>query len=1019
MKKMSEKIKFSEDQLAAIKAEGENFLISAGAGSGKTAVLTERIYRIAKRDNTLDKFLVLTFTNLAAGEMKNRVRKLLMEDEETEHLSTEVDNAHIETFDSFSLYLAKKYFYVLGISKNLNIVDQSILTIKRRMLLDEVIEKHILDGDEVFDQLVLAYSIKNLDKIKEYIINILVECDRKGDKENFFKHLHDDFFRKESVDFAVKKHHEELLEYIDYIREASIKELSDINDVNQIVDYMDELADIKNYDELLEVLKNRSFPRKPSGCLEPEIRDAIKDLYNGKLHIGAKDNNYGDYATVSSLYLETGEYAKKIIEIAEEVEKKLDVYKFEHNAYSFGDISRFVLKLLKNEDIRKEISLSFDYIMVDEYQDTNDIQEAVISSISRNNVYMVGDVKQSIYRFRGADCRIFQEKYNKYKKELGGKEIDLNESYRSRKEVVDFINELFGQLMTKEINSIDYSNGHTFGFGRKDYEVNKPALSYKPEVYHYVKEKGDDTSKIEANIIAKDILKKINDKFQVFKNKDENRNCEYRDFAIIIDRSTDFDTYRQVLSSYGIPLKVENKEKLFDSEIILVVKSLLKMLACSLNSNYGVAYKHAYFSVARSFLLEYKDDELFRINKDDTYLLEEFAQKMELMKERLRFASLKNTLLTLYKEFEIYESISIIANYYNNTHKLESIIKLAENMDVMGYTINDFVKYFDDLSELDIDIDYKDSDAQSNSVTLINIHGSKGLEYGIVYFPGLSKQFNDRDTKSSFMLSDLYGPVIPPIVSTKNASLFNHLTREEKRHADFEEKIRLLYVALTRTKEKIILLSADVENEKSFYRPTDAKSMKGLLGISDVLTKYSATFPTGYYQAPDEKKNKDLAKIQLKTVHIPAQLIKKERASKEISEEVDASVLDFGTELHAYLESLDFENDDLSYIKNPRMKKYVLNVKNSELFKGVKNSQIRHEFEFYDEENNLSGFIDALIIKDDEVDIIDFKLKNIDDDKYDRQLRMYKRFIVTKTDLPAKMYLLAAITGEIREVQDE
>lgn len=1016
---MSEKIRFSDDQLAAIKAEGSNYLISAGAGSGKTAVLTERIYRIAKRDNTLDKFLVLTFTNLAAGEMKNRVRKLLINDEETRHLASEVDNAHIETFDSFSLYLAKKYFYVLGISKNLNIVDQSILTIKRRMLLDEVIENHIANGDEIFDQLVLAYSIKNLDKIKDYIINILVECDRKGDKDEFFRHLHDDFYKKETIDFAVQNHHEEILEYVKYIRETAIKELSDTSDVDQIVDYMDELASIKNYNELLEVLKTRSFPKKPNGCQEPEIRDAIRDLYGNKLKIKEKDNNYGDYETLSELYLSISAYAKKIIEIAKEVEEKLDLFKYEHNAYSFGDISRFVLRLLKNEDIRKEISLSFDYIMVDEYQDTNDIQETVITSISRNNVYMVGDVKQSIYRFRGADCRIFQEKYNKYKKNLGGKEIDLNESYRSRKEVVDFINELFSQLMTKDINSIDYSNGHTFGFGRKDYETNKPKLSYKPEVYHYVREKGDDTSRKEAHIIAKDILKKMNDKFQVFKDKNGNRNCEFGDFAIIIDRSTDFDTYREVLSSYGIPLKVENKEKLFDSEIILVIKSLLKMLACALDSDYGVSYKHAYFSVARSFLLEYKDDKLFNINKNDSYLLEPFAQKIELMKESLRYASIKDVLLTLYKEFEIYESISKIANYYNNTHKLESIIKLVENMDLMGYTIKDFVKYFDDLSELDIDIDYKDSDAQNNSVTLINIHGSKGLEYGIVYFPGLSKQFNDRDSKSSFMLSDLYGPIIPPIISTKCASLFNHLTREEKRHADFEEKIRLLYVALTRTKEKIILLSADVENEKSFYRPTDAKSMKRLLGITDVLYKYSASFPTGYYKNTSKTEDKIIDKIKLKTVHIPAKLIKKTRASKEISEEVEASLLDFGTELHAYLEALDFESDDLSYIKDSRMKKYVLNVKNSELFKGIKNSQIRHEFEFYDEENNLSGFIDALIIKEGEIDIIDFKLKNIDDEKYDRQLRIYKRYIAKNTSLPVKMYLLAAITGEIKEVQDE
>ena len=273
---MSNKINFSNEQKLAIKAEGKNYLISAGAGSGKTAVLTERIYQIAKRDNTLDKFLVLTFTNLAAGEMKNRVRKLLLEDNDTQHLASEVDNAHIETFDSFSLYLVKKYFYELGISKNLNIVDQSILVIKRRMLLDQVIEEHIINNDEIFNQLVLAYSIKNLDKIKDYIINILVECDRKGDKEEFFRHLHDDFFKEETVELAVKTHHQEILEYVKYIRESAINNLSDTNDVDQIADYMDELEDIKDYDSLLEDYRLEGIIKKYSNYIKYPIKMNLK-----------------------------------------------------------------------------------------------------------------------------------------------------------------------------------------------------------------------------------------------------------------------------------------------------------------------------------------------------------------------------------------------------------------------------------------------------------------------------------------------------------------------------------------------------------------------------------------------------------------------------------------------------------------------------------------------------------------------------------------------------------------------
>ncbi len=1016
------KMKFSDDQEKAIKALDENYLISAGAGSGKTAVLTERIYRLAKKDQSLDHFLVVTFTELAAGEMKNRVRQKLLDDIETQHLASEVDNAHIETFDAFSFYLAKKYFYELDISKDVSIVDNTILSIQRRKILDEYIEDLYLNNDKELFEITDKYVVKDLSIIKNYIIDILEKSDKKADNFAFMNHLYNDFFNQETIDKAINDFVKETHSNLEFLKEKAY-ELEDANDADQIINFFDNLLLINNYDELYRTLTDKElgkFPPKDRKVQtsDKDYRDKIADFYNKKIKPN-KDFNFGLTEDIVRQYNEVKPYAKKIIEIAIEVEHRLDKFKKERNAYSFGDISRFVLRLLNNEEIRKEISDQFDYIMIDEYQDTNDIQETVISAISKNNVYMVGDVKQSIYRFRGADCHIFQEKYEKYKKGIGGKEIDLNTSYRSRKEVVDFVNELFSQLMVKSINAIDYSNGHHFGFGRTEYEVNKPKCNYLPEVYNYTYDKAEDALKAEIDIIIKDILYKIKNQYQVYDNElKRSRDAEYKDFAIIIDRGTSFGEYRRAFTEANIPVKVESKETLFKSDVAIVTRNLVKMLYYSLKNEYEGEYKHAFMSVARSFLLEYKDDYLYEIFKDKSYLKEEFAQKIELIKESLRYAPIEKVLLTLYEEFDIYASISKITQYYPNAHKLEFLLKISKMMDSLNYSLEDFVIYFDDLNKLEKDIDYSDSDSRDNSVTLINIHKSKGLEYSVIYYPGLTKQFNNTEIKTSYLASEKYGAIIPSTIE-EASSLFIHLIKEELKTSDFEEKLRLLYVAITRAKEKIIFVNGNKPSKILFYKPNNAKNMQEILSITNVLTKYDAPYPIDNIVVTGKEIEKQVTKVVLKKVNVPANPVVHTRASKEVDEDAIAVTLDFGSELHAYLERMDLETKSTDYVSNRQMKKYVYNVINSKLFDGITNEQVRHEFRFYDEESNIQGYIDALIIKDDEIDIVDFKLKNIMDEEYDRQLRIYKSYLVKHTDLPVKMYLLAAITGEIREVKDE
>lgn len=1006
----------SNEQKRAIDAVGCNYLISAGAGSGKTAVLCERIYQLVKKENRLDNFLILTFTNLAASEMKNRIRDRLSEDASTKEYAVEVDNAHIETFDSFYLYLARKYFYALGISKDISIIDKAIIEIKRRELLDSIFTELVVANDPSVIGLMRLFSLKNNDDLKAFILKIMDTADSKIDKEAFYRSLEFDYSSDAYIASVVEDSYQLIRKKISFLIE-SVKsaDLINLDDVSNMLDLLNGLLEKEGYTSLADEISNSSFPAKPRGQEENlKVRKGLANFYNDNIKIC-----YPSVEEIKTAIKQNNEQIPAILRIICRIDKEIDSYKEKHNAYSFADISRLVLKLFKDPEIVKEVKEKFDYIMVDEYQDTNDIQESVLNIISKNNVYMVGDIKQSIYRFRNADCEIFNRKFIDYKKHLGGEEIDLNESFRSRIDVVDFINDLFSRLMVPELNPIDYSNGHNFGFGQKEYGPSDNR--YKTEEYHYNYAVSHDSITQEIRMIVNDIVNKINTGYEIYDLKEHKyRKADYRDFAIIIDRESEFNDFAKAISEAGIPLKSCGKEKLMTSDINITIRNLVKLLYLALNNQYDNEYKHAYLSVSRSFLVEESDQVLYQVFKNNEFskvLLTPLGQKIELIKERLRFASLEEVMNTLFKEFALYDKIIKIGNYYANVHKAESLLKYASQMDMLGMDIKDLVNYFDNLSNYDLDIEYRDTDSQENSVTLINIHQSKGLEYNIIYYPRLNKQFNLKSFREKFNISKRYGILFP----IKNL-IANELNYYLNRSADFEEKIRLLYVAFTRAKQKIILYLGEKEsNSISYSLPIEADNFLKIYKLAGLGNKYVKEYSLGDELLSLNKKSeeaKEPLKLEIKSIKVDSEVKEKKHASKEVVK-VDESLLRFGTEVHALLEGLDLSKKDTSYIKDYRYKKIANNVINSELFKGVTNKQVRHEFAYYDKANNVSGVIDCLIIKDHEIDIIDFKLKNIAEEDYDKQLKTYKTYIASISDKPIKMYLLAALTGEVREVKDE
>ena len=1006
----------SNEQLKAINAVGKNYLISAGAGSGKTAVLCERIYKLVKKEKRIDNFLVLTFTNLAASEMKARIRKRLLEDEETKKYAPEVDNAHIETFDSFYLFIAKKYFYKLGISKDISIIDNAIIEIKRRQMVDSSFQELVINKDKDTVELMKAFSLKSNDTLKEFVLKVLNNADNKTDKLAFYSSLENDYVGQDFVDQVIKEEYELIRKRISFLLE-SVKsaDLINLEDVSNICDFLYSLLEKEGYEELIDEIANSSFPSKPPKQEENvNVRKGLAKFYNDNIKI-----DYPSSEQIRVAIEENNRHIPVLLRIIRQVDQQIDAYKNKHNAYSFSDISRLVLKLFLDPNVVKEVKEKFTYIMVDEYQDTNDIQESVLNIISRDNAYMVGDIKQSIYRFRNADCEIFNRKFNDYKKHLGGEEIDLNQSFRSRIEVVDYINDLFSKLMVKELNPIDYSNGHHFGFGQKKYGEANPI--YQTEEYHYEYQLSHDSVSTESKMIVNDIINKVNTGYPVYDfTLGTTRGAKFKDFAIILDRENEFEEFGEAIAQAGIPLKSCGKEKLMTSDVNVVIKNLVKLLYLAQNDQYDNEYNHAYLSIARSFLFKSSDQFLYKTfssNECSKVLLTLLGQKIELIKEKLRFASLEEVLHTLFNEFSLYDKIINIGNYYANVHKAESLLNYASQMDMLGMSLSDLVDYFDNLSNYDLDIEYRDTDAQEDSVTLINIHQSKGLEYNIIYYPRLNRQFNLKSYQQDFYVSKKYG-LLFPIKNLITVDLNDYLSRS----ADLEEKIRLLYVAFTRAKQKIILyLGEKATNAVSYYMPYKADRFSKIYELAKLGNKYRKEYELGddilELDIQDKEEITPLT-LEIKSVKVDSVIKEKKHASKEVVK-VDESLLRFGTEVHALLEGLDLSKKDTSYIKDYQYRKIANNVINNGLFKGVTNEQVRHEFSYYDKENNVNGVIDCLIIKDDEIDIIDFKLKNIAEEDYDKQLRTYKSYISSISNKPIKMYLLAALTGEVREVKDE
>lgn len=1027
--------KWTNEQQLAIDKEGTNIIVSAGAGSGKTAVLTARVIRKLNNGVDIDKLLILTFTNAAAKEMKERIRSAIKKAPDLSSQLDLIDGAYITTFDSYSLSLVKKYYYLLGVDRNVNIADSSVIYTEKSRIIDEIFDSLYEEEDPNFLKLIGDFCVKNDDDIKKYILSISDKMDLIYDKYQYLDTYMDKFYNEEFIDSNINKYVSSILSKREKISEL-VEELSNYLDS----DYLEKLSDVltpllnaDSYDELKNSLEFRlpPLPRNSDDDVKERKEEISKEIKSLK-----ELSIYDDVTSMKDGILKTKPYLEAIISIIRELTSRLDKFKSRNNVFEFNDISKMAIKILKeNDDVCSEIRNGFQEIMVDEYQDTSDLQEEFIGLIENNNVYMVGDIKQSIYRFRNANPYIFKNKYDKYSVEDGGFKIDLNKNFRSRKETLDNINTVFNIVMDDKIGGADYTKSHQMVFGNNVYfEEGNTTQDENFEIYNYKYDKsiGFTKAEVECFIVATDIKKKISDHYQVF-DKDLGilRDCKYSDFVVLMDRASEFDLYKKIFEYMNIPLTKYTYTSITGNNDLLIIKNLIGLMIKYHNREFDIDFKYNFSSIARSYLFNYPDSLIFDYFKNGNYSDSEIIKILDDIETDYDSLSIRSLILKLISSFKFYEKLITVGSIQNSIVRLEYIYNLAGNAEEMDYSVEDFLEYLNKLVDDDFDIKVEINDVNPNSVGIMTIHKSKGLEYPICYYTGISSSFNIRDTMERFIFDNEYGVICPYFNEGINKTIYNYLFREKYIREDISERIRLFYVALTRCREKMILVG-EVEN-KTINKSDSKLNYRSFLDIINSvyssIADYIVDIPISSIPlskdynlatALDYKKliPKSDCVVKVDNISIENNTIEEKKFSKVSPSLLLSSTRDkmeLGRKIHHYLECIDFLNPDFTNV-DKRYVPYIKQFLESEI--DFNNCTIYKEYEFMynDGCNSGHGIIDLMLVYDDHIQIIDYKLNNIVDEAYKNQLTAYREYIQSKTNKTVTTYLYSVFTGVLKEV---
>ena len=861
---------WTDAQKNAIESKNGTVLVSAAAGSGKTAVLVERvIQRITDINHPIDieKLLVVTFTKAAAAEMKERIAKrlseLIKEQPQNQYLKRQkmyLPNAQISTMDSFCGQLVKENFEQVGIAPDYTLLSDIEHDMLKREVAEEVLEEiYSLPKEETENLLNLFTTGKSDTGLIESILSLYEFAIASPNPEMWIKNAFSDYYNELPIHetkwgkYSLNRL-KEVAEYTKTKAQDIINEAPEntnlhgalISDLSPVISTLETVLEKiettpEKWDEikfLTESLKFSTFPRVPKDekdCYYDELkgrRDSIKKYFGliGKFLICTEQEFYEDMEYLRPIMIIIQKSVMRFIELLEE-------RKNENNTYYFSDILHFALNILvefnedgtyKKTDLAKELSDNFQEIFIDEFQDTNEAQDTLFSAISKNdnNKFMVGDVKQSIYRFRQAMPEIFlnyKDSFNEYDGKNYPATINLDKNFRSRKGIVDSINFFFDFLMTRKSCGIDYKQNERLDFGG-DYSED---VSSNVEVHIVETEKtrGSDLE-AEARHIGAVINELISSNTLVGK-KGEERPIKYSDICILMRAVKDkAQIVARELGEMGIPAHYTKQGGFFESREIVTMVSMLKIIDNPVQDVPLV-------SVMLSPLCAFTEDDLARYRcenrKDNLYnvVKNQYDKDMKVkdfldMLYILRTLSVTMDIGSLIRRIFEMTSYDSIVGAMNNGDKrilnLELLINYAENYEAMGGSgLSGFIRYLDKIRKNKKDLEGANELTENDDVVrIMSIHKSKGLEFPVVFIANCSSGNNMMDfskvkvNRHLGVATSRYFPQQHKDFTTLPVSAVKLYDAQE----EFAEQIRVLYVAMTRAEEKLYLVGSMHDTEK-------------------------------------------------------------------------------------------------------------------------------------------------------------------------------------------------------------
>ncbi len=1037
-----------KDRDGALHSKEGNHLISAGAGSGKTFTLANRIIELMAEKNPdgtykrhFSELLVMTFTKKAAAEMKDRTRKFLRESGKYDDLLPEVENASIVTFDAFALQIVKKFHYELGLGGDVQNLDEGIINIKKKELLEQILmEKYegVKSGkEERFASLIRRHEMKDDDDIANIVLKLLAQADLSPDKDAFFDELPKREFSDSLMDEAIQAFFNYQKELVNKTYEDLLSNAGLFEDCQEALDenlkIIQSLSEITDYDTFYSTLTTIKF--KQYRGLDEELKKTKDSLMGPFNDAKSAVKAHGESKAIKERILRTKDDVLEIIDLAKRLSERIDAFKKEKNAWSFADIAKLAAKAVTIPSVKKELQERYHYIMIDEYQDTSDLQEAFVNSLECPNVFQVGDMKQSIYGFRNANPSLFLSKYKDYQAHKGGTLYQLSANFRTRGPMLESINDMFDEIMTTEVGGVDYRNGHALAQGNKSYV--EGSVDHHAVLVKYGAVYNEDRGKTEAQLIAEDIQRKVAEKYQIFdKEKKVYRDCTYSDFAVLVDKRTELDAYKKVFSEYKIPFEASEKGERSEAEITIALKNLSRFAVIFEESGEQAEKekKHLYVSLSRSFLLRSKDKEIFEgLKVNDKWKESPLYRFFFEHHKELLSANLEDALALFIEHFEIIEKLPLLGEVKENYELLDSFEHLAASMSKLGYKLKEFSEYFEQLEKYDESFNVAPSFSGNDVVRYLTIHQSKGLEYPIIYLPSLfhsfESQMNRKANNSAYKMSARFGLIIPSIQDeieaqngiedTTQSTVYAFVEKLLAKKEALSEKMRLFYVALTRAKEGAYLYEMDKGDKPLVSDPRNAKRLDDFL---DCYSNKKGTLKVEVTSGPTGHKGNgrslagDFKPFEYHSISVTPYAKNVARASKEAHGLPDEGALRFGEKLHRLLELSDFASKDSSWIKEDAERKLIQGVLSLSLFEKAGEAKVYHEYAFYDEDNDLNGIIDLLLVYPDHIDLVDFKTSNIEDEAYVKQLDSYSEYLKKVFNKPIKRYLLSIVGQTFKEI---